>query len=66
MKITMASARVNAGLKQSEVCKMMDISQNTLIDWEKGRISPRMNQLMEFCEICGCSIEDIDFEGEKS
>lgn len=63
MKITMASARVNAGLKQNELSQLMNVSQNSVIDWEKGRKYPRVNELYRFCDIVNCPIEQILFEG---
>lgn len=65
MQITMASARVNAGLSQLEVCERMNISEKTLIKWEKGRTEPKVSQLRQFCEICGCEMQDIRLEGGK-
>lgn len=65
MQITMRSARVNAGLNQTDICSMMNINQKTLIDWEKGRKIPRADKLMEFCEICGCDIKDIKIGAEE-
>lgn len=36
LQISLAAARVNAGLTQEEVVKKMHISKNTLVNWEKG------------------------------
>lgn len=36
LQISLAAARVNAGLTQEEVAKNMKISKNTLVNWEKG------------------------------
>ena len=62
MKVTMKSARVNAGLKQKEVCSRMGICENTLIDWEKGRKIPRVDEFQKFCEIVNCNMDDITFD----
>ena len=37
MQITLAAARVNAGLTQEEVANDMKISRATLSGWEKGK-----------------------------
>ena len=62
MKVTMKSARVNAGLKQTEVCARMGICLNTLIDWEKCRKIPRVDEFQKFCEVVNCNMEDITFD----
>ncbi len=63
MQITLASARVNAGLKQLDVCKKMNITEKTLIKWEKGEVIPRADKLFQLCELYGCEITDIRLEG---
>lgn len=35
-KISLAAARVNAGLTQDEVAKRMHVSKTTILNWEKG------------------------------
>lgn len=59
MKVSMKAARVNANLSQGEMARLMGKSQNTLIDWEKGRKKPRVDELQKYCEICGCDMSDI-------
>lgn len=36
IQISLAAARVNAGMTQEEVAKKMGISKQTIINWEKG------------------------------
>lgn len=45
LQISLAAARVNAGLTQEEVAKKMKISKNTLINWEKGKSTPSFASL---------------------
>ena len=45
IQITLAAARVNAGYTQEEVAKKMGVSKQTIINWEKGRIAPRIPQI---------------------
>ena len=58
-KITMIAARVNAGIKQTEMAKRLGKSVNTVCDWEKGRKSPRMDEFEAYCKECGMNIEDV-------
>lgn len=50
-KITLAAARVNAGLTQEEVAKKMQVSKRTIINWEKGKVIPKLAQLSMLCTI---------------
>ena len=45
LQISLAAARVNAGLTQSDVAKKMRISKQTIVNWENGRIIPKQAQL---------------------
>lgn len=40
LQISLAAARVNAGLKQEEVAEKMGVSKRTVINWEKGKVHP--------------------------
>lgn len=51
LKISLAAARVNAGLTQSDVAKIMEISKQTIVNWEKGKIKPKPAQLKMLLEI---------------
>ena len=39
LRISLAAARVNAEFTQSEVAKMLHVSPNTVVAWEKGLVS---------------------------
>ena len=58
-QITMAAARVNAGMTQNEVAEKMQVSNKTIVNWETGKIKPRAAQLHLFCEIVGIDQEFI-------
>ena len=40
LKITLAAARVNAGLTQDEVAEKLKVSNKTVGNWEKGNTIP--------------------------
>lgn len=61
-RVRMKTARTEAQLTQVEVANRMNLSLNTVLDWEVGRRKPRADQLMQYCEICGCRPEDIYFD----
>lgn len=51
LKISLAAARVNARLTQSEVAGKMGVGKQTLVNWENGKTEPKASQLMQLCEI---------------
>ena len=45
IQISLAAARVNAGMTQLEAARQMRVSKQTIINWEKGRIVPRIPEM---------------------
>lgn len=45
LKISLAAARVNAGMTQAEVAGKMGVSKKTIINWEKGVVKPSFANL---------------------
>lgn len=39
-QISLAAARVNAELTQEQAAKKMNVTKQTILNWEKGRIVP--------------------------
>lgn len=58
-KITLAAARVNAGMTQQDVADAMKVSRQTVIDWESGRRAIRTPYLYMFCRLTGFTEDDI-------
>lgn len=44
LQISLAAARVNAGMTQEQVAKQMNVSKNTVVNWEKGKTEPSISQ----------------------
>lgn len=44
LKVSLASARINAELTQEDVAKKMHVSKRTIVNWEKGISSPSVLQ----------------------
>lgn len=40
IKISLAAARVNAKMTQNDVCKVMNVSKQTIVNWESGKVKP--------------------------
>ncbi len=51
LQISLAAARVNAGLTQADVAKKLGVSRQTIINWELGKIAslgiPEMKMLSD-------------------
>ena len=60
-KVTMAAARVNAGHTQGRLAEMMDLSKQTIINWESGASCPDPYNFLVFCEICNVHPDMVVF-----
>ncbi len=58
-QISLAAARVNAGLTQEDVAREMKLNKQTIVNWEKGRVIPKSAQLRVYCDIVGISEDNI-------
>ena len=58
-QITLAAARVNAGLTQAEIAKKMHVSNKTITNWEKGKVLPSFANVELLCRIYGISSDYI-------
>lgn len=66
IKITLSAARVNAGLTLDQACKLLGVSKNTLIKWEKGLSSPTWEKVMLIGETYNFPIDHIIFLRSES
>lgn len=51
--------RVSAGMKQSELAKMLTVGQATVSNWETGATEPDFESLRKMAEILNCSIDEL-------
>ena len=61
LQITLAAARVNAGMTQEEVAKMLNVSKNTIVSWENGESEPKISQARTMSEAFKIPLENIFF-----
>lgn len=59
LQISLAAARVNAGLTQEEVARKMKVSKNTLVNWEKGVSEPTITQGRELSSLYKIPLDNI-------
>lgn len=65
-RITLAAARINAGLTQEDVARQMHVGKQTILNWEKGKVIPKPAQLEMMCRIYGCPIDYIFLHCEST
>lgn len=58
-KIPLNAARVAAGYTQEQLADKMDVSRQTVIDWENGKREMKTAYFYMFCQITGFSEDDI-------
>lgn len=65
IRITLAAARVNSGLNQSEFAREMGVSLATITNWEKGRTEPDATQLRKISQLSGIPMDYIFVQDES-
>lgn len=58
-KITLAAARVNAGLSQKDAAKLIGVHPSTLRNYESGKTSPDWDVVRKIEKAYGISIDYI-------
>ena len=67
MKWRLVSCRAQSGYTQKEASKRLGVSEKTLICWENGLTTPKMDKAQRISELYGIPLAYIDFtkEGNK-
>ncbi len=66
LKISLAAARVNAQLTMEQACKLLKVSKNTLIKWEKGICCPTWDKVQLIGEVYNWPTDHIIFLKKES
>lgn len=59
LQISLAAARVNAGMTQDEVANKMRVGKRTIINWEKGKVIPSFANLKMLSDIYNIPANNI-------
>lgn len=51
--------RKEAGISQKTISNMLNVSRNTVVNWEAGRYRPDTDLFPELCDILGISLNDL-------
>ena len=65
-QISLAAARVNAGLTQDDVAKALKVGKQTIVNWEKGKSEPRMSQSRELSDLYKIPLDYIILPTESN
>lgn len=60
-KVTLSIARKIAGLTQVDLANALNVSESTVINWEKGRSEPTVTQAQKISEVCRRPLDSIIF-----
>lgn len=61
-KITLKAARINAGYKQTDVAKKLNITAKTVCSWETGKTYPDQPMIEALCKLYGVTYDVLNFE----
>ena len=64
-RISLEAVRVNANMTQKEWAEKLGVSNNTVVNWEKGNTEPSLSKLREMSQLSGIPMDFI-FVPEKS
>lgn len=59
LQISLAAARVNAGMTQEDVSRALKVSKNTIVSWEKGATEPTISRVRELSELYNIPLDNI-------
>lgn len=65
MAISLAAARVNAKMTQAQVCEILGISKNTLVNYESYKTSPDIAKANQLAELYKCDMNDIRWSDDE-
>ena len=51
--------RKDVGLSQTELAKVINVTQGAISQWEKGLAQPTADKLPELAKVLGCSIDEL-------
>jgi DNA-binding XRE family transcriptional regulator len=60
-KVTLPVARKIAGITQVDLANAVNVSESTVVNWEKGRSEPTVSQAIMIAEVVGRPLDSIIF-----
>lgn len=65
MLLTLQAARINAGLKQTDVARELGVTPETISRWEQGKSFPNVPQISKLERLYKVTYADINFLPEN-
>ena len=65
-RITLKAARVNVGLTQESLAKMMGVHRQTISTWEDNPSIMQIKDAKKLCDILGITIDQLIFLNNNS
>lgn len=59
LQISLAAARVNAGFTQEEIAEKLGVTRATIVNWEKGRVVPKIPEVTMLSELYNIPTDNI-------
>ena len=66
MAITLKAARINKQMKQKDAARALEVSIDTLSNWENGKTYPDVPHIKKIEGLYGVPYGDLDFYPETS
>lgn len=66
MALTLKALRVNKGLTQDQAAEYLDVTPDTLSNWENGRSFPNVPNINKITKLYEVSYDDIIFLPDTS
>jgi DNA-binding XRE family transcriptional regulator len=63
-KWRLSACRVNAGYSQKEVADIIGVNVRTIVEWEAGRVTPKMDNAQRLSELYKMPLAYMDFSKE--
>lgn len=59
MQITLKAARINKGLRQTDIARKLKVDRKTVSSWESGKTMPNTKLIDPLCSILGVDYNNI-------
>lgn len=63
-KWRLCACRINAGYSQKEVADIIGVNVRTIVEWEAGRVTPKMDNAQRLSELYKMPLAYMDFSKE--
>lgn len=58
-RVKFREARLNAGLTMTKVAREMEVTRQTIYNWESNKNEPKLAQVMKLAELYGVDVDEL-------